>query len=80
MPINPCVERSNFIYSLLINLLPIRVRICSNIEDNKKPLSEPKMKVGNLPYCRETPKTSAEKIAITVSEMQQITHIEKNDT
>ena len=65
----------SFAYSLLIFF--IRVRMSWNIGDNKNLFLKAKSKLGHYQVVLATPKTSPEKVTLTLIEMQHMPDIER---
>ena len=66
------------LFTLLLDL-PIRVKMSWNIADNRNLFLKLKSKLGLDHVVLTTPKTSPEKLTLTVVEKQQLPDIEKTD-
>ena len=80
--INPfviCYKKQLHLFTLHHNFT-IRVKISWNIGDNRNLFVKLKSKLGLYHVVLTTPKTSPERLTLTVVEMQQLPDIEKTDS
>ena len=64
----------------LYHYFSIRVKMSWNIADDRNLFLKLKSKLGLYHVVLTTPKTSPEKLTLTVVEMQQLPYIEKTDS
>ena len=80
--INPFIMlyKKEFHLFTLYHSFSIRVKMSWNIGDNRNLFLKLKSKLGLYHVVLTTPKTSPEKLTLTVVEMQQLPNIEKTDS
>ena len=71
--------KSNLFCLLTIIISPIRVKMSWNIGDNRNLFLKLKLKLGLYHVVLTTPKTSPQKLTLSVVEMQQLPDIDKID-